>query len=231
MNGPQKDICRSMKIKTFEFNPLGVNTYLLYDETGESVVVDAACFFPEEYNLLLDFLMDNNLVIKHLVNTHLHFDHIFGVNALASRFDLKLQAHRADVVLLENLPLQLQMFGINTETDYRPEIGSFLEEGDLVSFGNQQLKVLHLPGHSPGSIVLYNEKAKKILVGDVLFNGSIGRTDLLGGSFEQLTEGIRTKLFILPDETEVYPGHGPKTTIGQEREFNPFVGTKGYTYR
>lgn len=220
-----------MKIKTFEFNPLGVNTYLLYDETGESVVVDAACFFPEEYNLLLDFLMDNNLVVKHLVNTHLHFDHIFGVNALASRFDLKLQAHRADVVLLENLPLQLQMFGINTETDYRPEIGSFLEEGDLVSFGNQQLKVLHLPGHSPGSIVLCNEKAKKILVGDVLFNGSIGRTDLLGGSFEQLTEGIRTKLFILPDETEVYPGHGPKTTIGQEREFNPFVGTKGYTYR
>jgi len=220
-----------MKIKTFEFNPLGVNTYLLYDETGESVVVDAACFFPEEYNLLLDFLMDNNLVVKHLVNTHLHFDHIFGVNALASRFDLKLQAHRADVVLLENLPLQLQMFGINTETDYRPEIGSFLEEGDLVSFGNQQLKVLHLPGHSPGSIVLCNEKAKKILVGDVLFNGSIGRTDLLGGSFEQLTEGIRTKLFILPDEKEVYPGHGPKTTIGQEREFNPFVGTKGYTYR
>ena len=145
-----------MKIKTFEFNPLGVNTYLLYDETGESVVVDAACFFPEEYNLLLDFLMDNNLVVKHLVNTHLPT--ISSVEFL-NAFDLELHKCPADL-FCSKPPLQLQMFGINTETDYRPEIGSFLEEGDLVSFGNQQLKVLHLPGHSPGSIVLYNEKAK-----------------------------------------------------------------------
>lgn len=214
-----------MKIKTFEFNPLGVNTYVLYDRTSECIVVDASCFFPDENKLLLNFILDNNLVVKHLVNTHLHFDHIFGVNFLASQFGLKLLVHRDDIVLLENLSQQLQLFGFNTNVDYRPEIGGFLAENDVVSFGEQQLKVLHVPGHSPGSIVFYNEKEKLALVGDVLFNGSIGRTDLLEGSFEQLTEGIRTKLFTFPDDTEVYPGHGPKTTIGQERRYNPFVGT------
>ena len=214
-----------MKIKTFEFNPLGVNTYVLYDRTGECIVVDASCFFPDENKLLLNFILDNNLVVKHLVNTHLHFDHIFGVNFLASQFGLKLLVHRDDIVLLENLSQQLQLFGFNTNVDYRPEIGGFLADNDVVSFGEQQLKVLHVPGHSPGSIVFYNEKEKLALVGDVLFNGSIGRTDLLEGSFEQLTEGIRTKLFTFSDDTEVYPGHGPKTTIGQERRYNPFVGT------
>ena len=216
-----------MKIKIFEFNPLGVNTYVLYDRTGECIVVDASSFFPDENELLLNFILDNNLVVKHIINTHLHFDHIFGVNFLASQFGLKLLVHRDDVVLLENLPQQLQLFGFNTNVDYRPEIGSFLAEDDTISFGEQQLRVLHVPGHSPGSIVLYNEKKELALAGDVLFNGSIGRTDLLGGNFEQLTEGIRTKLFTLPDDTEVYPGHGPKTTIGQEKRYNPFVGKGG----
>ncbi len=214
-----------MKIKIFEFNPLGVNTYVLYDRTGECIVVDASSFFPDENELLLNFILDNNLVVKHLVNTHLHFDHIFGVNFLASQLGLKLLAHRDDMVLLENLSQQLQLFGFNTNVDYRPEIGGFLAEGDVISFGEQQWKVLHVPGHSPGSIVLYNEKEKLALAGDVLFHGSIGRTDLLGGNFEQLAGGIRTKLFTLPDDTEIYPGHGPKTTIGQERRYNPFVGT------
>ncbi|WP_332456662.1 MBL fold metallo-hydrolase [Petrimonas sp.] len=216
-----------MKIKIFEFNPLGVNTYVLYDRTGECIVVDASSFFPDENELLLNFILDNNLVVKHIINTHLHFDHIFGVNFLASQFGLKLLVHRDDVVLLENLPQQLQLFGFNTNVDYRPEIGGFLAEDDTISFGEQQLRVLHVPGHSPGSIVLYNEKKELALAGDVLFNGSIGRTDLLGGNFEQLTEGIRTKLFTLPDDTEVYPGHGPKTTIGQEKRYNPFVGKGG----
>ena len=216
-----------MKIKIFEFNPLGVNTYVLYDRTGECIVVDASSFFPDENELLLNFILDNNLVVKHIINTHLHFDHIFGVNFLASQFGLKLLVHRDDVVLLENLPQQLQLFGFNTNVDYRPEIGDFLAEDDTISFGEQQLRVLHVPGHSPGSIVLYNEKKELALAGDVLFNGSIGRTDLLGGNFEQLTEGIRTKLFTLPDDTEVYPGHGPKTTIGQEKRYNPFVGKGG----
>ncbi|MEA4949171.1 MAG: MBL fold metallo-hydrolase [Petrimonas sp.] len=217
-----------MKIKIFEFNPLGVNTYVLYDETGECIVVDASCFFPDENELLLNFILDNNLTVKYLVNTHLHFDHIFGVNFMASQFGLKLQAHRDDIFLLEKMSEQLQLFGFNTNVDYTPEIGRYLSEDDVISFGEQQLKVLHVPGHSPGSIVFYNEKEQFAVVGDVLFNGSIGRTDLLGGNFEQLIEGIRTKLFTLPDKTEIYPGHGQKTTIGREKRDNPFVGTLNF---
>ena len=213
-----------MKIKTFEFNPLGVNTYVLYDKTGECVVIDASCFFPDERELLLNFILDNNLVVKHLLNTHLHFDHVFGVNFMASQFGLKLQVHPDDVFLLDNLPQQLQMFGFNTNVDYAPEIGNYLKENDMVAFGEQKLKIIHVPGHSPGSIVFYNEKEKFAVVGVVLFNGSIGRTDLPGGNFDQLIEGIRTKLFTLPDDTEIYSGHGPKTTIGQEKKYNPFVG-------
>lgn len=213
-----------MIIRTFEFNPLGVNTYVLYDKTGECVIIDASCFFPDERELLINFILDNNLVVKHLINTHLHFDHIFGVNFIASQFDLKLQAHKDDEFLLGNLSEQLQMFGFNTNTNYKPEIGGYLSENDVIAFGDQHLKVLHVPGHSPGSIVFHNEKEKCAVVGDVLFNGSIGRTDLPGGSFEQLIDGIRTKLFTLPDETEIYSGHGPKTTIGNEKKYNPFVG-------
>lgn len=213
-----------MEIKTFEFNPLGVNTYVLYDKTRECVVIDASCFFPDEKEVLLNFILDNNLVVKHLVNTHLHFDHIFGVNFIASQFGLKLKVHKDDEFLLGNLSEQLQMFGFNSNTDYKPEIGDYLTENDVITFGEQQLKILHIPGHSPGSIVFYNEKEKFAVVGDVLFNGSIGRTDLPGGSFEQLIDGIRRKLFTLPDETEIYSGHGPKTTVGQEKRYNPFVG-------
>ncbi|HHV86061.1 MAG TPA: MBL fold metallo-hydrolase [Petrimonas sp.] len=217
-----------MKIKIFEFNPLGVNTYVLYDETGECIVVDASCFFSDENELLLNFILDNNLTVKYLVNTHLHFDHIFGVNFMASQFGLKLQAHRDDIFLLEKMSEQLQLFGFNTNVDYTPEVGRYLSEDDVISFGEQQLKVLHVPGHSPGSIVFYNEREQFAVVGDVLFNGSIGRTDLLGGNFEQLIEGIRTKLFTLPDKTEIYPGHGQKTTIGREKRDNPFVGTLNF---
>ena len=213
-----------MKVKTFPFNPLGVNTYVLYDETGECVVIDASCFYPDEKEHLLNFILDNNLIIKHLINTHLHFDHIFGANFLASQFDLKLEAHQADEFLLENLPQQLQMFGFNSNEDFKPQIGRYLTEKDTIAFGNQQLQIFHVPGHSPGSIVFYNPQIDSVFVGDVLFNGSIGRTDLAGGNFQQLAEGIRAKLFTLPDQTLVYSGHGPTTTIGHEKKNNPFVG-------
>lgn len=214
-----------MKIKTFEFNPLGVNTYVLHDETGECAIIDAACFYPDEKELLLNYIYDNNLVIKHLINTHLHFDHVFGVNFIASQFDLKLEAHQADEFLLENLPQQLMMFGIRTNgtDDFTPEVGRYLTENDVIRFGNQELNILHVPGHSPGSLCYYNPKSGSVVVGDVLFNGSIGRTDLAGGNFDELIGGIRSKLFTLPDETIVYSGHGPATTIGHEKKYNSFL--------
>lgn len=212
-----------MKVKTFEFNPLVVNTYLLSDETGECAVIDATCFYPGERELLFSYVVDRDFKVKLLLNTHLHFDHIFGVNFLTSQFGTKLACHQADEFLLENIPAQLQMFGLGrANTDYKPQIGTYLKDNDVVAFGNQQLRVIHVPGHSPGSIVFYNPAAGCLFSGDVLFRGSIGRTDLAGGNYEQLIDGIKTKLFTLPDDTVVYPGHGPATTIGFEKKNNPF---------
>jgi glyoxylase-like metal-dependent hydrolase (beta-lactamase superfamily II) len=213
------------KIKTFEFNPLGVNTYVLSDETKECVVIDASAFYADERELLLNYILDHEFVVKHLINTHLHFDHLFGINFLASHFDLKLECHRADLYLLEDIPRQLQLFGLpSTNTNFKPEIGHYLNEDDIVTFGHQSLRVIHVPGHSPGSVVFYNEVAGTLFGGDVLFYTGIGRTDLPGGDQDELVKNIQSKLFTLPDETVVYAGHGSTTTIGFEKKHNPFVG-------
>jgi hydroxyacylglutathione hydrolase len=217
-----------MKIKTFEFNPLGVNTYLLSDETNECVIIDAACFYADEKALLLNYIIDHDYVVKHIINTHLHFDHIFGVNSMSSHFGLTLECNRGDEFLLVNIDDQLKLFGIpGTNSDYKPTIGNWLNEGDIISFGNQTLRVFHTPGHSPGSIVFYDDSSQSVFCGDVLFRGSIGRTDLAGGDYNQLVESILAKLFEMPNETTVYPGHGPTTTIGYEKKNNPFVRILG----
>lgn len=214
-----------MRIKSFEFNPLGVNTYVLHDETKECVVIDAACFYADEKDQLLRYIADQGLFVAHLLNTHLHFDHLFGVNLISSRFNVSLSCHEGDVYLLDDLPLQLKQFGLPPiDDDLKPKIGSYLNEGDTIAFGNQTLDIFHIPGHSPGSIVFYNASNGTLFGGDVLFHSSIGRTDLYGGSYEELVKGIQEKLFVLPNETKVYSGHGPSTTIGYEKKNNPFVG-------
>ncbi len=215
-----------MKIKLFEFSPLVVNTYVLSDETAECVIIDPACLHPDEKEMLFSYIVSNNLRVKHLLNTHLHFDHILGNNFVASQFGVKPEAHAADEPLLKDIPNQLKMFGIYAPNLSAPPIGKYLKENDIVSFGNQELHVFHIPGHSPGSIIFYHKATHSAFVGDVLFNGSIGRTDFTEGNYDQLIEGIKNKLFILPDETIVYPGHGPATTIGNEKKYNPFVGSE-----
>lgn len=212
-----------MKIKSFEFNPVSENTYVIYDDTKECVIIDAGCYYHEEKTTLLNFIVDNELVVRHIINTHLHFDHVLGLNFVMDQFKLKLQAHKDDEFLLEQLKSQLQMFGFPDNGEAAPQIGKYLTEEDVVKFGNQELKIFHVPGHSPGSIVFYNEAAGCIIAGDVIFRGSVGRTDLPGGSHGQLIRGIKEKLLILPDETVVYPGHGPSSTIGYEKENNPFL--------
>ena len=167
-----------MKIKTFEFNPLGVNTYVLSDETGECVVIDAACYYADEQELLLNYLLDHDFVVKHLINTHLHFDHLFGVNLLAERFDLPLLHHPDDAFLLEDIATQMGLFGFPSHhANYRPGRSVDLKEGDRISFGNHTLQILHVPGHSPGSIAFYEAEAAVVISGDALFNSGIGRTD------------------------------------------------------
>lgn len=210
-----------MKIKVFEFNPIAVNTYVLRDK-GECVVIDAACFYPNEQRALLNYILDKNLVVKHILNTHLHFDHLFGVNFMESQFKLQMKAHKADQFLLEGMADQMALFGFKDNGNYKPTIGKYIDESDVIEFGSQKLSILHLPGHSPGSIAFYNKAKNVMFSGDALFNGSIGRTDLPQGNHNQLLEGIRTKIFSLPGKTIVYPGHGPATTIDREIKSNPF---------
>ncbi len=210
-----------MNIKIFEFNPIGENTYILYDETNECVIIDAGAFYPDEKQQLLDFILDNDLIVKHLLNTHLHFDHVFGNAFVLEQFQLLTKAHQADEFLLETMPAQMKMFGFNN-VEPVPAIGTYIKEGDTIEFGNQKLIILEVPGHSPGSVAFYSDKGNCVIVGDALFRRSIGRTDLPKGNMEQLLEAIRQKLFTLPPDTVVYPGHGPATTIKEEVRSNPF---------
>jgi glyoxylase-like metal-dependent hydrolase (beta-lactamase superfamily II) len=210
-----------MKIKKFEFNMFPVNCYVLSDETQEAVIIDAGCFYPEEKQALKRYIDDNHLQVKHLLNTHLHLDHIFGNAFLFETYGLKAEANQADLFWLEQAPDQARMFGLPAP-DKQPELGGYICDGDVITFGHTQLEAIHVPGHSPGSLVYYCKQEGCCFSGDVLFQGSIGRADLTGGNFDDLREHICSRLFTLPAETLVYPGHGDFTTIGQEKANNPF---------
>jgi glyoxylase-like metal-dependent hydrolase (beta-lactamase superfamily II) len=209
-----------IKVKIFVFNPFQENTFVLYDKSGECIVIDAGNSTEEENKHLTDFFSENSLHPVKLINTHGHIDHIFGNSWFDKQYGLQTCMHRSDEPIIRGAKEHGYLFGINMETP--PPVGSYLEEGDSVTFGNSALKSLHIPGHSPGSLVYYCEEDAFVIVGDVLFQGSIGRTDLPGGDYTTLIDGITNKLFTLDDEVIVYPGHGPETTIGNERKYNPF---------
>lgn len=212
-----------MKIKQFEFNMLPVNTYVVWDEqTLEAAVIDAGCYYRAECDTLKQFIADQGLTVKHLLNTHLHFDHIFGNRFMYEQYGLKTCAHRADEEWLTEAPRRTRMFGLEFPGEPVP-MGTYLDEGDKLTLGADTLQCLHVPGHSPGSLVFYSPEAGCLFAGDVLFHGSIGRTDLPGGDHQTLLDGIRTKLFALPDETVVYSGHGGQTTIGYEKRYNYYL--------
>lgn len=211
-----------MKLKTFVFNPVEENTHLLYDETGECIIIDAGCFYPEEKTELKQFIEEKGLTVKRLINTHLHFDHCFGANFVIETYGVALEAHPGDEEFLKRLPEQAATFGFRI-TEPSPEISHYIQENEVITFGNQSLKAIHVPGHSPGSIVFYSEEQGCAFVGDVLFQRSVGRTDLPGGDFELLKKGIQTKLYTLPDETRVFSGHGPETSIGFEKRNNYYI--------
>ena len=208
-------------IKAFTFNALQENTYLVYDETGAAVIVDAGCYDRREEAELQDFIISNNLTVRALLSTHSHIDHVVGNAFVKKTFGVKLYQHALDAETLRSVPLYAQMFGFPL---YQPsEADLFLEENEVFVFGKTQLKVLFVPGHAPGHIAFYNEAEKYVLGGDVLFYQSIGRTDLPGGDFNTLIQSIRTRFFTLPDDITVYPGHGPETTIGFEKKHNPYL--------
>lgn len=210
-----------MFIKSFTFNPFSENTYVLYDETGEAVVVDPGCAFPDEEAELAAFIKEKGLKIKNILLTHAHVDHIFGCDYVHKTYNVGITMHRDDQFLLQRGPQIGLMYGFPVKEAPEPE--AFLEDGDTFSFGNTTLEVLHTPGHSPGSISFIHKPSKSMLSGDVLFKGSIGRTDLPGGDMETLLTAIREKLFPIGDDFQVFSGHGEPTRIAAEKKFNPFL--------
>ncbi|MFW5663775.1 MAG: MBL fold metallo-hydrolase [bacterium] len=210
-----------VQIKTIPFNPFQVNTYVLYDETGECAIIDAACYGGHEEKMLKDFIEQQNLKPVLLVNTHCHIDHILGNNFVAENWSLKPLIHKDGTEFLANAVEYGQTFGFETDPPVMPE--EFLTDGQIIRFGNQELQVLETPGHAAGSICLYHRKEQFVIAGDVLFHNSIGRTDLPTGNFETLIQSIQVKLFTLPEETKVYCGHGPTTSIREEKRNNPFL--------
>ncbi|MEX6686050.1 MBL fold metallo-hydrolase [Danxiaibacter flavus] len=210
-----------ISISFFTFSPIQENTYLLHNEKGEALIIDPGCYFSAENETLKEHILKAGLTPVQLLNTHCHLDHVFGNKWVAKTYGLELYIHPDEEKMLELAPQSGLMYGLGFD-NYKGSL-HFLNEGDVVKLGDDELKVILAPGHSPGSICFYNEKQHFLIGGDVLFQESIGRTDLPFGNHEQLLKNIKEKLYILPDETVVYPGHGPSTTIGHEKKHNPFV--------
>ncbi len=211
-----------MTIKTFTFNPFQENTYLVFDETNEAVIIDAGCLQTAEKQAIVSFLEDNKLTLKRVLNTHLHLDHQFGNKFLFDTYGIAPEACVEDEFLLDNVVQQARSYGFPVNEEAQP-LGKYITENQEINFGNSSLKAIHAPGHSPGSMVLYSEKDGLMFAGDVLFQGSIGRTDLSKGDYTSLILAITKKLLVLPDSTVVYCGHGPSTTIGYEKKNNPYL--------
>ncbi len=193
---------------------------MAYDETGEAVIIDPGCYEPAECLQLDKFIAANKLTVKHLLNTHCHIDHVLGNDHVKEKYHVRLLIHPIEEAVLRAVKSYAPNYGFPRYREVVPD--QFLSEGDTVKFGNISLDVLFLPGHSPGHIGFYHAQQKVIFCGDVLFAGSIGRTDLPGGDFDTLIDSIHRKLFTLPDDVVVYPGHGPTTTLGEEKISNPF---------
>lgn len=209
-----------MTVKQFVFNAFSENTYVVYDPTGECIIVDPGCFDSSEKSELKQFVVDNKLTVKMLVNTHCHIDHVLGNSFAKQAFGVQLFIHKADEPTLRANDIVAPMYGFHGYVQTFAD--GFLIEDQEVKFGNSSLKVLFVPGHAPGHIALVNAEEKICISGDVLFQQSIGRTDLPGGDFDTLMKSIHTKLFALPDDVKVYCGHGPATNIGFEKLHNPY---------
>jgi hydroxyacylglutathione hydrolase len=210
-----------MRLKSFTFNPFQQNTYLIWDETSTAAIIDPGNHSNTEHIQLQQFISDNKLSLKRCLLTHAHIDHVLGCDFIHRTYGLLPEVHQKDLFFIERMSQTANMYGIPFEQAPAPEM--FIEEGQIISVGTVELKCLFTPGHSPGSISFYNAKAGVVISGDVLFMQSIGRTDLPMGNHETLIQSIQTELFSLPDTTKVYSGHGPATTIGNEKLHNPFL--------
>ncbi len=206
------------------FNPFQENTYIVYDETKACVIFDPGCYTDEERQSLVDTIDQHQLQPVRLINTHCHIDHVFGNQFVMDTYGLELELHEGEVPVLKAAPQSASMFGLPLPAgDFTGTPGAYIEAGAVVEFGQTRLEALLTPGHSPASLSFYCADSQFVIAGDVLFYGSIGRTDLPGGDFDTLIRSIRTALLPLGDGVTVYPGHGPATNIGYEKQHNPFL--------
>jgi hydroxyacylglutathione hydrolase len=208
-------------VKSFEFSPIQENTYVLYNEFNDCIIIDPGCYYDAEKDELVAFITENKLKPTMLINTHCHLDHVFGNKFIAETYNLTLQIHKNEKPVLAFASTSGLMYDLafdNYEGDF-----IYLNEGDTIKLGDDELQILLTPGHSPGSLSFYSPKNNFVIGGDVLFKNSIGRSDLPGGNHEQLIKSIKEKLLVLPNETIVYSGHGPATTIGEEKKNNPYL--------
>lgn len=210
--------------KTFTFNAFGENTYVICSGK-EAVIVDPGCYEKEEFQALSTYIAKNEITPKLLINTHCHVDHVLGNFAVKEKYKIPLLIHAEEEKVLRSVKAYAPTYGFVQYQETEPD--GWLEEGQEIKFGDHSCKVLFMPGHAPGHIGLYFEAEKLLFAGDVLFRESIGRTDLPGGNHELLLKSIREKIFNLPDDVEVFPGHGIPTTVGYEKIHNPFCGSKG----
>jgi hydroxyacylglutathione hydrolase len=208
-------------IRKFVFNTFMVNTYLLYDETGDCIIIDPGCADEEEQKKVSAFLAEKKLTLKRNINTHCHIDHVLGQGFIESAYGILPEYHKAGEGFIHALPGIAGDYGYTV--DHVPPAKGYFDDGDVITFGNSELKVLYTPGHADGSVCFYQPAQGFVITGDVLFLESIGRTDLVTGHYDVLMKSIREKLFTLPDDVVVYPGHGPETTIGHEKRYNPFI--------
>ncbi|MCM1331445.1 MAG: MBL fold metallo-hydrolase [Bacteroides sp.] len=212
-----------LQVKTFQFNMFGVNTYIIWDtESKDATIIDPGMHNASEQAMLDSFISDNNLKLSQLINTHMHVDHIFGDSYVKDKYGIKVMASSLDAFLGEKAAMQCRMFGLPYDTA-AVEVDIDLKDGDTIEICDEKAHVLLVPGHSPGSIVIYLPGAGIAFTGDVIFQGSIGRTDLVAGNHQQLINGIREKLLSLPDSTILFPGHGAPTTVGDEKRSNPYI--------
>ena len=210
-----------MEVFKFVFSPIEVNTYILADPSGYCAIIDCGCYTEDEFERLTGFLDKKRLTPMLLLNTHCHIDHVFGNWMMLEKYNLRAYCHKDEEKNRKNAVQHALFFGLRMKKPPEPE--GTLVDGQELTFSSEKLKVLHVPGHTTGSIAFYCEKEGIVFTGDALFAGSIGRTDLPGGDYETLIESIRSKLLVLPPATVVYSGHGESTTIGEEMKYNPYL--------
>lgn len=202
----------------------GVNTYVVWDPVSlQAAIVDPGMLIESDVKQICDFISQNDFIVKYLINTHMHIDHVMGDAIISKTYNVSVSGHSNDSYLAERVAQQARDFGLVGLNVNNVKIDHAIFDGEKLWLGKEYLQVIEVPGHSKGSVALYCPQGKFVITGDALFQGSIGRTDLPGGNHMELLNSIRTRLLTLPMDTKVYPGHGPATTIGYECEFNPFL--------